>query len=121
MLKSDSIILYLLLLAFLFLAGCEGEISTPVEPDRPPNIPTASIWVGGLDGGVFVLVKKLEKSNSDLYEAEIHYISGELAYRGPMKIFPAGASFDPAKKESFEGWDGDNLYLSKNRYLKVQE
>lgn len=118
--EKNSKILYLLVLLFI-IAGCGEDESFPIEPDRPSNVPSASIWVGGLDGGVFVLVKKSQKSSKGDYYAEIHYISGDLAYRGPMTIFPLGSSFDPTKKELYEGWDGDNLYLSNNRYLKVQE
>ena len=113
---------FLLTLAFVLVVGCERETSTPTEPTRPPNIPATSIWVGGLDGGVFVFIRKAEKSGKDMYLGEIHYESGDLAYKGPMKIFPPGITdFDSTKKESYEGWDGDTLYLRNNRYLKVQE
>ena len=111
-----------LALVFLLVVGCEREASTPTEPNRPPNIPAASLWVGGLDGGVFVLIRKSEKLGKDIYLGEIYYVSGDLAYKGSMKIFPAGITdFDSTKKESYEGWDGDTLYLRNNRYLKVQE
>jgi len=113
---------YLLALVFLFSVGCERESSTPAEPVRPSNIPASSVWVGGLDGGVFALIRQSKKLGNDMYLGEIYYISGDLAYKGPMKIFPAGSiDFDPTKKESFEGWDGDKLYLKNNQYLKVQE
>ncbi len=57
-----------------------------------------------------------------MYLGEIYYISGDLAYKGPMRIFPTGSTnFDSTKKESFEGWDGDKLYLRNNQYLKIQE
>lgn len=111
-----------LLLVFLLIFGCEREVSTSAEPARPSNIPAASIWVGGLDGGVFVLIRKSEKHGKDMYLGEIYYVSGDLVYKGPMKLFPAGTTdFDSTRKESYEGWDGDTLYLSNNRYLKVKE
>jgi hypothetical protein len=121
MLKKSSIILYILVSLFVFNSGCEKEAPIPVEPERPSNIPQKSIWVGGIDGGVFVRVKKLAETANDIYYAEVYYVSGDLAYKGLMKIYPSGASFDINKKESYEGWDGDNIYLSKNRHLQIQE
>lgn len=113
---------YVLALAFLFAVGCEREVSAPAEPARPSNIPAASVWVGGLDGGVFVRITKADKLGKNIYLGEIHYISGDLSYKGPMKLSPAGPiDFDLTKKESFEGWDGDTLYLNKNYSLKVQK
>lgn len=109
-------------LAFGLAIGCEREASIPAEPSKPHNVPTTSLWVGGLDGGVFVLVRKSEKLGKDMYFGEVYYISGDVAYKGPLKIFPAGAvDFDPTKKESYEGWDGDTLYLKNSRQLKVQK
>ena len=106
---------------FLVTLGCEKEAPKPVEPVRPSNIPANSLWVGGIDGGVFVLIAKSKKSEKDMYQGEIYYVSGDAAYKGPMKIFPAGSSFEISEKGSYEGWDGDTLYLSNNRYLKVKE
>lgn len=105
----------------LFIGGCQREEPVQTVPVGPSNIPATSVWVGGIDGGVFVTVKKLEKSRTGDYFAEIFYVSGDLAYKGSMKINPPGSTFDFKKKESYEGWDGDNLYLSNNRYLQVIE
>lgn len=108
--------------AVLGLVGCKKEAPESTEPERPSSIPASSFWVGGHDGGVYVLIKRPEKSDGNLYVGEIHYASGDLAYKGPMTLFPENSpEIDPAAKESFEGWDGDTLYLSQNRYLKIQE
>jgi hypothetical protein len=118
--KALAVVKLFLLLTFLLISGCQKEASTSSEPARPPSIPAASVWVGGLDGGVFVVIKKPEIQEQDVYLAEIYYLSGDLAYKGLMRLFPAGAvAFDSSKKESYEGWDGDTLYLSNNRHLKV--
>lgn len=120
--NENTFWIFALVLVLSLVAGCEREASPPTEPGRPPNIPALSIWVGGLDGGVFVLVKKSEKLGKDMYFGEVYYVSGDVAYKGPLKIFPGGTTdFDPTKKESYEGWDGDTLYLKDRRQLKVQE
>lgn len=122
MVKRYPVILAFIFASFLiFVGGCQREEPVQTEPVRPSNIPATSIWVGGIDGGVFVTVKKLEKARTGDYFAEIFYVSGDLAYRGPMKITPPSSTFDYRKKESYEGWDGDNLYLSNNKYLRVIE
>lgn len=113
---------HITIFVFVMLIGCEKEPSALAEPPRPQNVPAASVWVGGLDGGVFVLVRKAEKAGKDMYNGEIYYVSGDLAYKGLMRRFPSDATdFDPTKKESFEGWDGDTLYLRNNQHLKAQE
>lgn len=122
MIKRYRVIFVCIFASLLILiGGCQREEPVQIEPVRPANIPATSIWVGGIDGGVFVTVKELEKSTTGDYFAEIHYVSGDLAYRGPMKISPPGSSFDFKKKESYEGWDGDNLYISDNINLQVIE
>ena len=90
--------------------------STPIEPVKPAQVPAAAIWVGGVDGGVFVLVEKSEKLGKNVYLGEIHHASGDLAYKGPMQLFPDdAASLDSEMKNSFEGWDGDTLYLNSTQ------
>ncbi len=111
---------YVLFFFFLFLLGCEQENPIIAEPLRPSNVPVASVWVGGVDGGVFVLVKKSKSHDNDTYLGEIYYVSGDLSYKGSMKLLPSGSpGFDATDKESFEGWDGDTLYIKNNQYLKI--
>ncbi len=112
---------YVLFLLSLFLLGCEQDTPVIAEPSRPSNVPAASVWVGGVDGGVFVLVNKSKSQDNDEYFSEIYYVSGDLSYKGSMKIFPPGSpGFETTNKESFRGWDGDTLYLKNNQYLKIQ-
>ncbi len=104
----------------VFTTSCDLEVYTE-QPERPANIPETSLWVGGPDGGVFLFIKELDKSDKNLYYAEVYYASGDLAYKGSMRIYPTNSGdIDLAKKESFVAWDGDNLYLSDKRYLKVE-
>lgn len=116
-----SIKIIMLWLVVFFIFGCNIETKTQM-PERPSSVPESAIWVGGPDGGVFVLVKKHIDVDDKIYLAKVYYVSGDIAYNGLMKLYPDGSSeFDVEKKESFVGWDGDNLYLSNNRCLKVQE
>lgn len=104
-----------------FTVGCDVDVYVE-EPERPTSIPETSLWVGGPDGGVFVLITSPDKLNNNMYHAEIYYVSGDTAYKGFMRIHPANSGdIDLTKKESFSFWDGDNLYLRDGRYLKVQE
>jgi hypothetical protein len=119
--KSVSGICLALLLAVSLVAGCERVVAPPADPPRPANVSPQFMWVGGLDGGVFVMVKKRPQSARDAYDAEIRYVSGDLAYKGAMRAHPPDASFDPSERKSFEGWDGTHLYLGDGRYLKVVE
>jgi len=119
----NSLYMLVLFVVFVvFVSGCDRQSIVPIEPERPSNIPLESIWVGGMDGGVFVIVKESKKRiRNSLYYAEIYYVSGDLAYQGAMQISPLGAVFNMEKKESYEGWDGDTLYLSNNQRLEIKE
>ncbi|MDG9927538.1 MULTISPECIES: hypothetical protein [unclassified Pseudomonas] len=106
------------LMALSLIVGCDVEISKSHEsPPKPTSVAEQAFWVGGHDGGVFVTLSKA----GDLYQAEIRHASGDLAYRGPMRLHPAGSVFDPDAQGDYIGWDGDHLYLRGDRYLIVEE
>ena len=99
------------------LAACQPQ-SASGQPPRPAGVPEEAIWVGGTDGGVFVLVVG----------------DGDAAYRGciffdriPLlhynglfvKSTPgpvAGPLDDPA---TFDAWDGARLYLAEDGWLRA--
>lgn len=113
---------FFLILFVVVSSGCETQESVIIEPNKPVNVPSKAIWVGGVDGGVFVLVKESEQSSEGIYLGEIYYVSGDLSYKGFMKIFPdSSLPMDLDSKDSYQGWDGDTLYLSGGKYLKIQE
>lgn len=121
MINKIPVMILILYLSIFLITGCKAEVYSE-KPDRPANVPDTSIWVGGPDGGVFVFIRKSVKNDKHLFDAEIHYASGDLAYIGLMKLYPENAAeFKIDKKESYIAWDGDKLYLSNNRYLEVQE
>ena len=123
MLRKNLWLKFILVCFFVLSSGCETQEPEIIEPSKPSTIPSNAIWVGGVDGGVFVLVKKSEYSNEGEYIGEIYYVSGDLSYKGAMKIIPDDASLhiDLDSKESYQGWDGDTLYLIGGRHLTVQE
>lgn len=103
-----------LLCVVMLTSGCQRETDAQSEPARSAAVPAGAVWVGGLDGGVFVLVRKSPSTPGGTYTAEIRSAAGDVIYRGQMKADPPTAKFDPAKKESYAGWDGTSLYLSGN-------
>jgi len=71
---------------------------------------------------VFVLVEKNEKLKSNEYLGEIYYVSGDIAYKGKMEIVPKESTFiDYMNPASYQGWDGDTLYIVGNKQLKTKE
>ncbi|WP_372860639.1 hypothetical protein [Pseudoalteromonas sp.] len=78
----------LLLLTLIFLPACDVQQSEPEIPNKPIEVPDKAFWVGGLDGGVFVLIEKNKNLEANEYLGEIYYVSGDIAYKGKMSIFP---------------------------------
>lgn len=50
-------------------------------------VPESAIWIGGPDGGVFVLVKKHNGVDAKIYLAKVYYVSGDIAYNGLMRLY----------------------------------
>ncbi|WP_102796459.1 hypothetical protein [Bowmanella denitrificans] len=71
---------------------------------------------------MFVLIQKNEELMPDEYLGEIYYVSGDVAYKGKMKIVPADSELiDYLNPDSYQGWDGDTLYVAGIKQLKVQK
>lgn len=112
-----------MIIFIIVLMGCEITRDN-VElkpPKKPAGVPKEAIWSGGLDGGVFILIKKDKNSPPNIYLAEIYFDStGEIWYKGRMSMEPSEKpSFDYKNKEVYSGWDGDILYLRDGRMLKA--
>lgn len=106
----------------IILFGCEKGEDISDIPQRPESIPNESIWVGGHDGGVFVFIRSNGGPNLDEYFGEIYYVSGDLAYKGLLYLYPQNSDgFDINNPESYQGWDGDTIYLINNKTLKILE
>ncbi|HEX4917513.1 MAG TPA: hypothetical protein VFV43_06425 [Limnobacter sp.] len=114
---------HLLAVVLFMLMGCQGELASPVDvPAKPAGVSAAAVWVGGLDGGVFVRVTQTETSGNASYRATVHHSTGDVSYDGPVTPYPGGPiTVDLSKQESFEGWDGDTLYLKGGQKLTVQK
>ncbi len=116
------IIKYLFIIfMILALSACEKVYDPVTPPPKPDSVPMESIWVGGLDGGVFINMKLTESSPVE-YWGEIHYISGDLSYRGNFLLLPKSEDgFEIDNPSVYQAWDGDTIYLSDNRQLRVIE
>lgn len=114
--------IFFIISIIIFFPACEVQVSEPEPPNKPAQVPNKAFWVGGLDGGVFVLVERNDDLDANEYLGGIYYISGDLAYKGKMHIFPKdSAAIDYENPKIYQGWDGDTLYLSGNKQLKVLE
>ncbi len=102
------------------LLGCDRIESPPSPPPIPQSAPQNSIWVGGLDGGVFVALEVDDSGETPKYWGEVYYISGDLAYRGYFRTEPrTNATIQTNNPQIYQGWDGDTFYLTNNRRLIV--
>jgi hypothetical protein len=108
--------------ALAMLLGCPRvTVSEEVEPPpRPSGVPRSTFWVGGLDGGVFVIVEKRDADPGHIYRGTIYSESGTVRYAGRLAMVPqSGQGFDYRAAQSFTGWDGDTMSLIDGRHLKA--
>ena len=93
------------------------EATRPDPPHRPAGVPAQAFWVGGPDGGVFVL---LERANDrkGTFAGKIFHPDGELWYAGPLVPAPRDAGIDPTQHDQFAGWDGERLLMADGRWLE---
>lgn len=113
---------YLFILILLICLGCYSDHSS-VSNDyktRPKNIPESAIWVGGADGGVYVLVSEVSK-NRNVYFGKVFHENGNVWYKGRLILSPKNSS-PPGNlidENLYTGWDGDTLYLKNGSVLKT--
>lgn len=117
----------LLVFAITLLAQACVDADAPATSsdrvaERPAAVPAEARYVGGADGGVYVVVERTSGSAPAAYQGEIYHANGELWYEGGFVLVPAESEpIDPDAKGIFTGWDGDTLYLNDGRYLRARD
>jgi len=107
---------WLLLMLAIILVLVSLELSA--EPARPARLPKEAFWLGGSDGGVFVLLKRKDDHGLSSYTGTIYHPYGAVWYKGSFILSPAGSnSIDPARQGQFVGWDGTQILLEDGRSL----
>jgi len=87
----------------------------PQPPKRPASVPVHAVWVGGLDGGVWVDVKGTV--NDRTIECGIYNDqTGDLEYEGKL-VGPPNKKPDLAKADA---WDGRKLMFEGGYSYEVQ-
>jgi len=110
----------LLLLIVTIFSGCDNSRNDNQIRERPQSVPKNAIWVGGDDGGVYLIIEKNKKDKLNIYRAIIYHSIGEVDYKGKLSInSKKNPFFDINNKELYSGWDGDTLYLQDGRELEI--
>ena len=92
---------------------------------RPDNVPDESVWRGGPDGGVYIVLPTLIQGTEDIYYAEIYNdFTGDLRYKGRLKFvyseYAKGPHIDPTRGDINMGWSGKTLSLGDSgQYLEA--
>lgn len=104
---------------FLLLASSSTVFSDGRAPyDRVQNVPRETMWIGGSDGGVFVVLKT-ENLSGGIYRAKVFADhTGELLYEGKLALTPPTPAL-PATDDPtlFTAWDGSALLLADGRRM----
>jgi hypothetical protein len=104
-----------LLIMLFFVSSCDLQHEAVSSPPKPKPVPESAFWVGGHEGGVFVLISKAQSGK--LYFGTIYFdANGEIWYQGKFQ-YTGNDSFDVGDKSSYTGWDGDFLFLSNGEKL----
>lgn len=110
----------------LFLFACDKVIadgsSSSTQNQTKSKVPANAVWIGGADGGVHAVIKHKKETNPNIYYVEIYYPSGELWYKGNLKLQPSSSKpLNLKQGDLFSGWDGKNLYLVDGRMLSASK
>ena len=115
MFQLKPIFLYIVIFV---LVACSAQDQTP---QRPESVPSNAMWIGGIDGGAWVLLKKNESDPAYIYQAEIYGDqAGDQWYKGKLEVVPHNQPTVPLNNaEAFGVWDGDNLMLKDGRTMRA--
>lgn len=107
-----------LLLCFLVFTACSYDAQSP---QRPESVPTDAMWIGGVDGGAWVLLKKNAGDPEYIYRVEIYGDqAGDKWYIGKLEVVPNSQPDVPLDNpDAFGVWDGDNLLLEDGRTMRA--
>ncbi|KAA5607281.1 hypothetical protein F1188_00480 [Roseospira marina] len=87
--------------------------------DRPAHVPTDALWVGGADGGVYMLLQRVDSDPVGWMRGCIFFeTTPSLEYQGAFEASGGGAVSlvdDPPT-----AWDGDTIHLESGRTLSAR-
>jgi len=109
----------ILLFVTLILASCSNSNDNNEGHTRPDSIPKTALWVGGVDGGIYLEIKKDQNDKPNIYSGVIYHSSGDIDFKGKLSINNNEPSFEYNNSESYSSWDGDILYLRDGRELII--
>lgn len=104
-----------IVLMLFFITSCNIQYESILPPPKPKSVPESAFWVGGHEGGVFILISK-EKDRKTYYGTVYFDANGEIWYRGKFQ-YTGNVLFDVGDKSSYTGWDGDILFLANGEKL----
>lgn len=100
-------------------------------PARPTSVPNEATWVGGEDGGAWVLCANADGTSSGEYECKVYAEMGALWKSG--KVTLQDYHWDPKEKKAifttpkhipeslhYYGFDGQQIFLENSQTLKFE-
>lgn len=108
--KQYAIIVFISL-GLLSCTQCNRQITK--SPERPKSVPRSALFVGGVDGGNWYLIKKILLDTN--FEIEIYsHSSGELEIDTTFKLnadCPMKSMDSVTLAKSINGYDGEKILL----------
>ncbi len=99
----------------LTITACEKQHPV-VTSERPASIPASAFKIGD----AYIKVVKLADTAQHIYAGVVYHANGDSWYSGKMGLSPRYAAFDDINdKATYLKWDGNTIYLTKNRTLKM--
>jgi hypothetical protein len=96
------------------------EDSIVTSPEKPGIVPDHAFWIGGIDGGNFIYIKKHESEDNLFYTNIYNDHTGEIEYQGILQYSGDKDIYKELQDTStYQGWDGDNLHLSNGELLSI--
>ncbi|MCP4297428.1 MAG: hypothetical protein GY786_17645 [Proteobacteria bacterium] len=110
----------LMILAVLNLPEIHFEKSKITPPKKPASIPASAFWIGGIDGGNFIIVKRNKNKKKSFFAEIYNDHSGDVEFEGILEYSGDEEISNKLNDRSiYLGWDGNKLHLVSGAFMRV--
>ncbi len=98
----------------LFAAPTSCKYFKGRDKTKPPSVPSDAVDIGGFSRLQWARCVPVRS----VYKCTVYGGYGTVLAKGYFELFPAGQSFNPYDSKEYQGWIGEEMALSRKRFLR---